>query len=538
MKKTIILATAAALLALCLTSCKKDDDNGRRLTQFTAGLERVASQQDAKAYLDDNLIKWRLNDTIAVIDAGNRYSTFYSTAILADPTWAEFTITDGEHSVLGEGPYKAYYPSRSYDKVIRSLYLSTTQESVDGSLSESFPMYGESTDGETFQFKNICGVLKIHLQQADATVSSIIIKSDQYISGWTYVNVTDGIPTVGLEDYSSFYSTALILDTPQSIGGQGHDFYIFLPPSTTTGYNLQMIIIQPDGSRCTKSCDGVIVERSKYTNITTTSLTFETPVAPQGTLCGLFTCSAAGDMLAFAPGNLVATTTGGAPGEDNTVWSFHQHQYDITGEANSVNGTCDLFGWSTASTYYGLSESQDRNSYSGAYVDWGTAMGQGWITPTFQQWLYIINSRPNAKNLRGAAVIQLSESQTVSGHVILPDRWVLPEGCTFDHIDATTGTMGTPNSYTADQWALMEANGALFIPFAGIRYGDTYLADASAEVFWALYEDLNIMMEIIFEGTGNAYGYPGSSAYYGYPVRLAKAVIAVSGDASSKGIRR
>ena len=51
------------------------------------------------------------------------------------------------------------------------------------------------------------------------------------------------------------------------------------------------------------------------------------------------------------------------------------------------------------------------------------------------------------------------------GLVLLPDKWQLPEGLSFtaDPTDWTT------NTYTAEQWAEMEAVGAVFLPASGRR---------------------------------------------------------------------
>ena len=534
MKKSLFIA-AAATLALCFTSCKKDDNTGRRLTQFTAGMERVASQQDAKAYLDGNLIKWTAGDEVRVANGTENaeYKDYIATPDLTDPTWATFTP---RNSALSHGPYVATYPtyknSYYYDGTI---YIDYRQDNVNLGLDYYFPMYSESADGETFQFKNMCGVLKIHLQQENVAVSRIVITADQYITGYYVVNATDGIPSISPdENWPEFSGNAITAycSEPQSIGGQGHDFYIYLPPSSAAGYNLQMTIFQLDGSRCTKSCNGVVVERSKYTNITTNSLTFEALTIPQGALCGLFSCNQDGGMLAFAPGNLVATTTGGAPSAANTTWSLHQRQYDIVGEANSVNGTCDLFGWSTPSTYYGLSESPIEDDYSGNYVDWGNTLGGGWYAPTQFEWHYIFYSRYNHDALYSLGCIEVSTDNYVYGYILLPDNWTLPLGCSFTSLSDSAGY--TTNTYTPTQWAAMEANGAVFLPFAGFREGGEYEADPTCGYYWA-YSPSG-PYDIILQNDHPRLFY-NEIKYFGLSVRLAKLASYGTGNPPEKAIR-
>ena len=45
---------------------------------------------------------------------------------------------------------------------------------------------------------------------------------------------------------------------------------------------------------------------------------------------------------------------------------------------------------------------------------------------------------------------------------MLPDDWILPSELNF-----TPGNSAWGNTYTTDQWKLMEANGAVFLPAAG-----------------------------------------------------------------------
>lgn len=543
MKKSLLLAVA--VLALCLTACKKDDDSGRRLTHFTAGMERVAGQQNAKVYLDNDLIKWKVDDCIVVCN-GDDYDFYIATPNAADPTWAEFAACEDG---LDHGPYKAVYPEyfSHYYPIDSTIKIHSEQYEVDNGIDEDFPMYAESPDGDQFQFKNLCGVLKIHLQQEGVTVSSIEIITEQYITGYFEVHSAQGIPSMNVSEDDIGYAGNSITGhcaTPQDIGGDGRDFYIYLPPSPDGGYNMQIAIYQPDSSCCIKSCNGVVVERSKYTNITTNALTFVGFVAPEGALSGLFTINYDGEKVAFAPGNLVATTTGGAPSATNTAWTFHEHQYDMLGSSNDVNGTCDLFGWSTTNTYFGLSASEDISSYGGNHLDWGYATGQGWYAPTVYQWNYIFYNRPNHENLAGPGRIEVSPGQYVKGNIALPDNWVQPSGCTFTPFDLESYTVSyDDNTYTLAQWALMEANGALFLPLAGYRIGSTFFAgdhwgSHEYSYYWSL--DMNFTSSTSSTCWIVTNEFPGSQSmdrHMGFPVRMAKAAVYAGASATTKAVR-
>ena len=78
--------------------------------------------------------------------------------------------------------------------------------------------------------------------------------------------------------------------------------------------------------------------------------------------------------------------------------------------------------------------------------------------------------RPNAAERYGTGSIA-----GVRGLFILPDEWATPEGCTFTPGGATNAAeRWTLNTFTAQQWALMEAAGAAFLPVTGTRTGTVW----------------------------------------------------------------
>ena len=167
---------------------------------------------------------------------------------------------------------------------------------------------------------------------------------------------------------------------------------------------------------------------------------------PEGSLPGKFTV-ASGKQVYFSKGNLQATYDGSA-----WTWAFATHQWDYIGEnvANTSigsTGTVDLFGWSSSSTYYGISSSTDYNDYSGVFVDWGNNIGPGWHTLSSTEWTYLFGH-----NTRGWSTVNGN-----GGYVIRPD----------DVITAVA------SSYTDIEWATEEANGSIFLPAAGFRSGNT-----------------------------------------------------------------
>ena len=161
-------------------------------------------------------------------------------------------------------------------------------------------------------------------------------------------------------------------------------------------------------------------------------------------------------------------------------WSIAPQQYTTLGEDNvnvqSSGSTYpaylkDLLCWSTTKNNYGIynyyydSEEYGEPYFKGDFVDWGTNptlianLGSGWSTLSKDEWDYLLNERENAAQLMALATVA-----DVKGLILLPDEW-----------DTSTSIL---QSYTAEEWAVVEASGAVFLPIAGqmsaVYNPDTY----------------------------------------------------------------
>ena len=200
---------------------------------------------------------------------------------------------------------------------------------------------------------------------------------------------------------------------------------------------------------------------------------------------GVFSVSAT-KQVTFSPGNLQYT-------QSTNTWSFAENQYDYIGTDNVTGGSVsfdsidgysksgtaladkiDLFGWSTASTYFGVSTSTSSNDYSGSFVDWGTNqigddVPNTWRTLTLDEWYYLRFDRTNANDLCGVAQVN-----GVNGLIFLPDNWTCPSGVTFKsgfHSNPGVDYYAAYQTFTAEQWSKLEALGAVFLPATGSRIG-------------------------------------------------------------------
>ena len=176
---------------------------------------------------------------------------------------------------------------------------------------------------------------------------------------------------------------------------------------------------------------------------------------------GAFTV-ASGKTVRFSRGNLQYHAK-------NKLWRFAETQYDcVLGDneniADDYDGWIDLFGWGTGNNP--TKADQVETEYP-TFSEWGNnAISNGgnvtnkWRTLTMQEWNYLFNSRPNANNL-----YSLARVNKVKGLIILPDGFENITNIVFN----PKSTWSYDNDYTHDQWEQLEALGAVFLPFAGIR---------------------------------------------------------------------
>ena len=190
---------------------------------------------------------------------------------------------------------------------------------------------------------------------------------------------------------------------------------------------------------------------------------------PQGAVAGAFSVGN-GKKVFFSKGNLQYVGS----------WQFAEHQWDIFG-ADQRDDHRDLFGWGTADNPNNVSTNAADYSWS----EWGANAianaATGYRTLTFDECDELIS------NLRKSNHSGLATVNGVRGVVMLCDRWLLPSGCTFTPIpmDNYSYTDWDSNTYSAEQWATMEAAGAVFLPCAGQRNGTvTELANVYP-FYWA-----------------------------------------------------
>ena len=352
---------------------------------------------------------------------------------------------------------------------------STTTFNVDISdQSSNLPVlsygnapYAKDATSYTCMLENKCALVKVGLLLNTESTVKLINSAEINIKTEASIRFNHGNPTNPLDKINPF-----------TAGSATENITLYSENGTA-----KWAILLPHNSEVTTS---VKIGEKLYNNVTVPevaennykSITYNAFVPSTDFIynCdyGVFSVSNTTKVM-FSLGNLQATT------EDlgtTWTWNFATYQYDYIGNAaanNTINGngtvsengngTIDLFGWSTANTYYGISNSTNNDDFSGDFVDWGsliigTDVPNTWRTLSDTEWTYLIANRTNAETKRGWATVN-----GVQGVVILPDNWALPTNSSFNPAFG----LESNNTYTSQQWTDMENAGAVFLPAAGKR---------------------------------------------------------------------
>ena len=222
---------------------------------------------------------------------------------------------------------------------------------------------------------------------------------------------------------------------------------------------------------------------------------------PEGAIDGLFTVNADGDQVYFSQGNLQYQAS-------TNSWRFATNQWDYVGEDNSnisdtYSGWIDLFGWGTSGYNHGAicyqpwSTSEIFSDYY-AYgnweydlyeetgqADWGyNAIINGnnteniWRTLTRNEWYYLFNTRNTVSGIRWTQ----GKVNGINGIILLPDNWTV----SIYALNATNGGDFDSNIISEADWNnILEANGAVFLPAAGYRLGNSVQLNVGLNYYWS-----------------------------------------------------
>ena len=311
---------------------------------------------------------------------------------------------------------------------------------------------------------------------------------------------------------------------------------------------------------CTK--ENVTFANGSYYPITTKM----TEKIHNGALPGEFSVSPT-KRVRFSKGNLQYNAALGthqcADGKTlQGTWRFAEHQWDYVGSAtegtvyennvkcdnalisSTYNGWIDLFGWGTSgwnsgaaafqpwsistniSDYYPAGDGSNDLTGACEYADWGVynAISNGgdvantWRSLSKDEWICLLEQRTNAANLRGRAIIN-----SVYGMIFLPDDFEIPSNLSF----SPDLGVNVVNSYSIQEWQILESLGVVFLPEVGARVGTDVYYDGGH--YWSTtklpnptYQQLSY--NLFWDDMVLAHCNSGSKKFRAYSIRLVQDV--------------
>ena len=253
-----------------------------------------------------------------------------------------------------------------------------------------------------------------------------------------------------------------------------------------------------------------------------------------GTLPGEFSV-AADRKVKFSMGNLQYRGI-------TNQWRFALHQYDAIkdGAGNTNPGPTqtawqDLFGWGTSgwasgavavmpySTSTNSSDYKPGNNNNSDLIDdysnadWGVynpIINGGnrtglWRTLTLEEWRYLLQTRL-CSTVNGVANARycMATVNNVLCLIIFPDNYIHPYNVTNPLYINNASTGRGSQTYSSEDWQLMELAGAVCLPATGYRNGTTWIYDRRTGYDWSSHFAItNYWSSTHFGGTQAYYIY-------------------------------
>ena len=345
---------------------------------------------------------------------------------------------------------------------------------------------------------------------SDITSCSALLHGEIKVDASTYKNLGVGIMIAETEDEIKNH-------TGELLGGK------LLNAKKLEGKEFKLVARDLLSNKEYFYCAVVFMNNSEYEyGALKTFTTTEVPTSGKT----LFSISETKKVV-FSPGNLQHQPS-------SKKWRFAEEQWQCIGGDNAnlsskYKGWVDLFGWSTNANF-GVSTSAKNEDYAGDFIDWGiNQIGDDapntWRTLEYHEWGYLVFDRPNASSLRAAAQVN-----GVNGMILLPDEWICPDGVDFKsgfHTEYGEEYFAEYQSFSLDEWRLMENEGALFLPAGALRIGTEIDSENYRGLYWTatpvIVNGKNYNIASYFYFSSNTTNVAtGSFCEYGMSVRLVK----------------
>lgn len=473
MKRLNTICTMATLLLAgvsTIVSCTKDDEQPVEGKTYHMTVTASKGGDNAKDLTVDGTTisaTWAQGDTVTVYNVTKGAAL---TGTLAAQSSGASTTLEGDLTgtieVGDELTLKFCSPDYSMQDGTLA-YIAAHCDYAGATVTVASVDGGEITASGEAAFENKQAIVKFSLMDAGGTAINASVLS---------VTVDDVI-------YATIPASAT------------NELYVALPGISGQAVTLSAKV----GSQWyNKTQEGVTFVNGQY-------YTVGAKLEQKGMLPGTFNVSGT-KKVHFSQGNLKYV---------NGTWSFHTNQYDyMGGTSHTVSnvGSTDLFGWVGASSnfdgvaQYGITSSNVTNNVNGygnvadegLKADWGTlaisnggnAENSGWRILTggdndSAEWKYLFNTR-TASTVGGTRNAHYAKATVdhKSGVILFPDVYTHPTDVEAPASVNTPDAAFTDIEYTAEDWAKMEAAGAVFLPAAGYRSGSS-VGNDHVGLYWS-----------------------------------------------------
>lgn len=272
-KHNIYIKTALAAFTVILSACSSDND---ALDNSTSNQDKTVSNKAMtfRASMDGETTRTDFNGNNTIWSEKDAISILNTASVPEESdreSQADFTISEGvgtKEATFTGGPIKAngnnadnfyaFYPattlSTSNNTIKASASVPTVQTAIDGSYDQSLHFMSAYSTNATFNFKNVCSLIKITLTNNTSVCRVKVVANptltNVYDQQFNYTSITgnfdatigsDGTASVSATDAKSTYVELRAEGddgTAKTVIGNGTFYLVVLPANITNGFTL------------------------------------------------------------------------------------------------------------------------------------------------------------------------------------------------------------------------------------------------------------------------------------------------------------